>query len=45
MVELAARNAAITFERMGERLKKEQRQTIGALKEGTGMPPLFSGQI
>ena len=33
MVELAARNAAITFERMGERLKKEQRQTIGALEE------------
>ena len=33
MVELAARNAAITIERLGERLKKEQRQTIGALEE------------
>ena len=33
MVELAARNASITFERIGERLKKEQRQTIGALEE------------
>ena len=33
MVELAAGNAAITFERIGERIKKEQRQTIGALEE------------
>lgn len=33
MVELAARNAAITFERIGERIKKEQKQTIGALNE------------
>lgn len=33
MVELAAGNAAITFERIGERIKKEQRQTTGALQE------------
>lgn len=33
MVELAARNAAITFERIGERIKKEQKQTVGALNE------------
>ena len=33
MVELAAGNAAITFERIGERIKKEQKQTIGALEE------------
>ncbi|MCD8037450.1 MAG: excinuclease ABC subunit UvrC [Clostridiales bacterium] len=33
MVELAARNAAITFERIGERIKKEQNRTIGALEE------------
>ncbi len=33
MVELASRNAAITFERIGERIKKEQKQTIGALEE------------
>ncbi len=33
MVELAARNAAITFERIGERIKKEQSRTIGALEE------------
>ncbi len=33
MVQLAAQNAAITFERIGERIKKEQRETIGALEE------------
>lgn len=33
MVELAARNAAITFERIGDRIKKEQNRTIGALEE------------
>lgn len=33
MVRLAAQNALITFERIGERIKKEQRQTIGALEE------------
>lgn len=33
MVRLAAQNASITFERIGERIKKEQRQTIGALEE------------
>lgn len=33
MVQLAAQNAAITFERIGERIKKEKRETIGALEE------------
>lgn len=33
MVRLAAQNASITFERIGERIKKDQRQTIGALGE------------
>jgi len=33
MVRLAAQNASIAFERIGERIKKEQRQTIGALEE------------
>lgn len=33
MVQLAAQNASIAFERIGERIKKEQRQTIGALEE------------
>lgn len=33
MVQLAAQNAVITFERIGERIKKEQRETIGALEE------------
>ncbi|MDD5945823.1 MAG: excinuclease ABC subunit UvrC [Clostridia bacterium] len=33
MVELAAQNASITFERIGERIKKDQARTIGALEE------------
>ncbi|WP_250278574.1 excinuclease ABC subunit UvrC [[Clostridium] colinum] len=33
LVEMAYQNALISFERFGDRLKKEQEKTVGALKE------------